>query len=267
MNYIGNELQWKRLIEVDWLGQYVKAWVAFNAWYSNNFKPPQKDKRLSDGKIIEKIKNDEGDICSKIENFLSGTSSDQKSFQSDVADLHNALSRITIRSKRKRIWFQQISDYQEKKSIENNRSGITYKIKIDENNKSRQIGIYNRLGENIFKEIITSDKEESFQGEKWFEKLIDQGIFAKLTPPQRNHLKVLIEDSSPIHNLLAPDNAPTEIGPYNFTSDKNLIARGLIEILYQLRNSLFHGEITPNQEVQTVYQPAYLVLKQIIPGA
>ena len=41
MTYIGNEIQWKQLIEVDWLGQYVKAWVAFNAWYSNNFKPPQ----------------------------------------------------------------------------------------------------------------------------------------------------------------------------------------------------------------------------------
>ena len=25
MNYIGNVRQWKQLIEVDWLGQYVKA--------------------------------------------------------------------------------------------------------------------------------------------------------------------------------------------------------------------------------------------------
>ena len=32
--------------------------------------------------------------------------------------------------------------------------------------------------------------------------------------------------------------------------DKKLIARAHIEILYQLRNALFHGEVTPN-EVQT----------------
>ncbi len=266
MTYIGNELQWKRLIEVDWLGQYVKTWVAFNAWYSNNFKPPQGKKRFSDRKIIEKIKNDEGDICSKIENFLLGTGSDQKSFQSNLADLHKALSDITIKSNGKRIWLQQISDYQEKKSIDNKRNGITYKIKIDEKNKTRKVTVDNKSGKNIFKEIITTQREESFQGEKWFEKLVDQGVFMKLTLSQRNHLKVLIEESSPIHNLLNSDNIPTEIGPYKFTSDKKLIARAIIEILYQLRNALFHGEITPSPEVQTVYQPAYLVLKKIIPG-
>ena len=38
MSYIGNEQQWKQLIEVDWLGQYVKAWIAFNFWYRNSFK-------------------------------------------------------------------------------------------------------------------------------------------------------------------------------------------------------------------------------------
>ena len=111
---------------------------------------------------------------------------------------------------------------------------------------------------------ITAEDEESFQGEKWFEKLSDSGWFEKLSQIQRNYLKVYLEDSSPIHNLLVPDSNPTEIGIFKFTSDKKLIARGLIEILYQLRNSLFHGELTPTPEVQKTYEPAYLILKWII---
>ena len=94
----------------------------------------------------------------------------------------------------------------------------------------------------------------------WFNKLSDDGWFEKLSPAQRKYLRVLLIDSLPIHNLLDFSN-----NPGGFTGDEKLIARAHIEILYQLRNALFHGEVTPN-EVQTVYQPAYLVLKHIIPG-
>ena len=257
MTYIGNELQWKRLIEVDWLGQYVKAWVAFNAWYSNNFKPPQGKKRFRDREIIEKIKNDEGGIRSKIENLLSGTDSNQKSFQSDVADLHKALSNITVKSSGKRIWLKEISDYHYVNSIHETRNNITYEIKIDSQNRQRIVTV---TGKKIFNKTITTKEEEIFQNEDWFNKLSDEGWFEKLSSAQRKYLRVFLADSLPIHNLLDFSNNPA-----GFTGDEKLIARAHIEILYQLRNALFHGEVTPN-EVQTVYQPAYLVLKQIIPG-
>ena len=257
MTYIGNELQWKRLVEVDWLGQYVKAWVAFNAWYSNNFKPPQGKRRFRDREIIEKIKDDEGGICSKIENLLSGTDSNQKLFQSDVAALHKALSDITVKSNEKRIWLKEISDYRYVNSIHETRNKITYEIKIDSQNRQRIITV---IGKRIFNKTITAKEEEIFQKEDWFNELSNSGWFEKLSQTQRNYLRVLLEDTSPIHNLLDFSDDPNK-----FTDNKKLISRSHIEILYQLRNALFHGEVTPN-EVQTVYQPAYLVLKQIIPG-
>ena len=256
MTYIGNELQWKRLIDVDWLGQYVKAWVTFNAWYSNNFKPPQGKKRFSDRKIIEKIKDDEGGVCSKIENLLSGTEFNHKLFQSDVEALHKALSNITVKSNGKRIWLKEISDYHCVNSVEHTRYNIKYEIEIDSKRKERIVTV---TGKKIFNKVITAKEEEKFQNEDWFEQLSDSGWFEQLRQPQRKQLRVLLKESSPIHNLLDFSNDPNK-----FTGDK-LIARAHIEILYQLRNALFHGEVTPN-EVQTVYQPAYLVLKQIIPG-
>lgn len=261
MTYIGNELQWKRLIDVDWLGQYVKAWVAFNAWYSNNFTPPQGKKRFKDREIIEKIKKDEGGICSKIENLLSGTDSNQKLFQSDVAALHKALSDITVKSSGKRIWLKEISDYHYVNPVEHTRNNIKYEIEIDSKRKQRIVKVTRtKTATEIFNKVITAEKEETFQSEDWFEKLSDSGWFEQLSQSQRRQLRVHLKESSPIHNLLDFSDDPNQ-----FTGDKKLIARAHIEILYQLRNALFHGEVTPN-EVQTVYQPAYLVLKQIIPG-
>ena len=259
-----NVQEWIKLIEVDWLGQYAKAWMAFNAWYRS--RPCLKTEK-NDGKIIEKIKNNKEEICSEIESFLTGSGKVYKAFQSDLAELHNSLDRTNMVSDGKKISFEAIEDYQytkDNKSIEENRYGITYKITINIDNKQRVVSVENRSGKNVFKKIIKNKEENSFQGEKWFEKLSDSGWLKGLSPAQRNYLRADLEDSSPIHNLLAPDPYPTEIGLFKFIGDKKLIARALIEILYQLRNSLFHGELTPTPEIQKAYEPVYLILKWII---
>ena len=257
-----NVQEWIKLIEVDWLGQYAKTWMAFNSWYRSQFGTEK-----NDGKIIEKIKNDKKEICSTIASFLDSSGATEKAFQSNIAELHNSLVQTNIESNSKKISFETIEDYQytkDTKSIEENWSGITYKIIINVGGKQRIVKVENSSGENVFDKIITKEEEQVFQCEKWFEKLLDSGWFEKLSPTQRNYLRAYLEVSSPVHNLLASDPNPTEIGLFKFTSDKTLIARALIEILYQLRNSLFHGELIPTPEVQKAYEPAYLILKWII---
>ena len=257
MTYIGNEIQWKQLMEIDWLGQYVKAWAAFNAWYRNNVVPPPGARRLRDWQIIEQIKDDEGRVRSKIENFLSGAGLSNESFQTHVAGLHKSLDAKVVTSSGKRIWMRQISDYRCVNPIEHTTNRITYKIQIDADQKKRIATVSNSSGNEIFCKTISEAEELSPQSEEWFE---------GLSSAQRKFLSELLKISSPIHDLLAPnDSNPTEIGTIKLTSNKILIARALIGILYQLRNALFHGEITPN-EVREVYEPAYLILKQIIPG-
>ena len=250
MSYIGNEQQWRRLIEVDWIGQYAKAWVAFNAWYKNNFTLER------DRQVIEAIKNGDGDICSKIENFLSGGGSVAKSFQSDMADLHRALSDTVIKSNKKRIFFEEIQDYQHAKHVDEKRNKILYKIEINPDLKKRIVTVENSAREKIFSKVIKVTEESS----------LDVRQFNALSNAQRETLKGFLRESTPVHNLLIPNDDSLKIGGFQFINNPNLIARAIIETLYQLRNSLFHGEIPPNTDTQSVYQPAYLILKSIIPG-
>lgn len=54
------------------------------------------------------------------------------------------------------------------------------------------------------------------------------------------------------------------MGSYEFTDDTGMLCKGIIEILYQLRNSLFHGAIIPDKDTNKVYEPAYHMLKILI---
>ena len=251
-SYIGNEQQWRRLIEIDWLGQYVKAWIAFNAWYRNVFPPSDKE-----WQIIEAIKDDEGDICTKIENLLSGGSSLQKSFQSDIADLHNSLSvGKGIKSKGKRISFESIEDYKHAKNIKITKSKILYKIEIDRKKKERIVTVEDSSKATIFDKTINRKEERGDLDDIWFD---------GLSKAQKSTLNGLLEESKPIHNLLASDSDNLDIGGFKFINNINLISRAIIGTLYQLRNALFHGEITPDSEAQKIYKPTYLILMSIIP--
>ena len=252
MSYRGNEQEWIKLIEVDWLGQYIKTWIAFNAWYKNNLSPAN---RCHDRPFIEEIKNDSGEIRSKIENFLSGESSDQKLFQSNVANLHRSLSNKAIIDSSDRISFHEAEDYRYAKPIDETKNNVSYKIEIDENNRTRIVTIKNSNGDVILFKTIAGRN------------VLDTQQLTCLSPTQRQTLNGFLKASTPIHNLLASDSNPLEIGSFKFINDPTLVARAIIEILYQLRNALFHGEITPDPETQEVYQPAYLILKSIIPGA
>ena len=52
------------------------------------------------------------------------------------------------------------------------------------------------------------------------------------------------------------------------TQEKNQIIdrlyKGFIEIIYLLRNSLFHSEVEPNSDVMKVYKFAYFILRKIL---
>ena len=192
------------------------------------------------------------------------TETESKAFQSNIAELQSLLASTGIESGGRKISFETIVDYKHAKNIKETIDETTYEIKMDIKKAKRSVVVKNSSDENIFCSTIALKAESIDQDEKWFKSVLAQTPHSLLADEQET-LIAFLKESSPIHNLLtAPENDCIEIEDFRFVNDQNLIARALIEILYQLRNTLFHGEITPTQQIQKVYEPAYLILKRII---
>lgn len=259
MNNSKNVQEWIKLIEVDWLGQYAKAWIAFNAWYRK-----QPFGIGGDRKIIQGIKDNKNGICSTIERLFMDTGTDSKAFQSNVAELQSLLSFTGIESKGRKISFEAITDYKHVQNIKEVVRKTTYEIKVDLQETKRNIEVRNSLDEIIFSGEIKLNDESLDPNEKWFKSVFAQNI-QSLSGSEQETLIAFLKESSPIHNLLTgTENDCIKIENFRFINNQNLIVRAIIEVLYQLRNSLFHGEITPTPEIQKTYEPAYLILKRII---
>jgi hypothetical protein len=65
--------------------------------------------------------------------------------------------------------------------------------------------------------------------------------------------------------LLSPKPPPhaLEMDSYHFVRDKAAIFAGLIEILYSMRNMLFHGELVPDSQTNRTFEPAYHLVRHL----
>ena len=95
--------------------------------------------------------------------------------------------------------------------------------------------------------------------------------YSQLTQTQKNTLLNFYKQINPWFpcSLLFDSSRDSVInkiqcGNTYFTSDRVLLAKGIIECLYLLRNTLLHGELTPSEDALSVYKPAYEILSGIV---
>lgn len=132
-----------------------------------------------------------------------------------------------------------------------------------------KLTVKNRSGETTFCYTHSDYEEVHFQS----------GLVAKsIPPPQRERLEQLFREIIPIRIQTALqqtlDKSPknyVECNGINFALDtsatndqERVVAKALIEILYQLRNILFHGELDPTEDVQPVYENAYQIMRMLV---
>ena len=103
--FIDNRDAWLRMSDIDYLGQFVKSWLAFNAWYRSAYTETQ------DRKIIDEIKWQGNPVLSRLRPMLETNSDEAEQLRSEIGLLHHRLegyeihtgkglekSRITLRS-------------------------------------------------------------------------------------------------------------------------------------------------------------------------
>jgi len=101
--YIENAEKWRVLADLDYITQFVKAWIAFNAWFKNNFTSLNTDRET-----IDVIKTGSNKFKDKLESLLNGSDNDSKLMKNYISNLHYQLERHQIQNKGQRISFEDI---------------------------------------------------------------------------------------------------------------------------------------------------------------
>ena len=255
--YTENEEKWKNLIEIDYFTHFVKAWVAFNAWYKNHFPGANTDREA-----INEIKSGDNKVKRKFNSLIGGTNEESEIFKNTLGQLHYFLLNNEIKNNNTRIWFESFVVELDRSCLEqrNEKRGIKYYVKVTLTRNE----ITNVLAtvKNSSNDTICNYRHNVYNLEHFCSSI----EYRRLSSNQQSNIKALFQEANPKKptNFLTTDENHIKIGQYKFINDPELIFKGLIEILYSLRNVLFHGQIIPDKNTNQVYEPAYKILKILL---
>lgn len=259
---------WKRLADIDYFGMYVKAYIPFNAWMNLDFSAD------SDRAKINIIKRSSNVFRNKIVAMLQDDSQDGVDFRARLGELHNALEQAQIHNQGRVVSFRAICFKNEGSHVgDREKRGIRFHVQCGdakhpfEGKAILSIKGHKRSGKEVthfFKEFSkyeddlkkVSDNLSQLKKQAWRQEILF--LYRSVAP-------LLVQDlvtGKP--NKEGKENTAIECGRFYFVPDAVCVAQGLIEVLYNLRNALFHGEINPNGDANKVYGAAYHILRSVI---
>jgi hypothetical protein len=94
--------------------------------------------------------------------------------------------------------------------------------------------------------------------------------FQDLSVPQQKVLRRLYSEAAPswVCDLTLYDeglgSAPLQCGAYEFRCGRDALFSGVVEVLYEMRCILFHGELVPTKEAVACYEPAFRLVRRFL---
>lgn len=240
-------------INIDYYSAFLKAWIAFNAWY--NYEINEK----TDQQCIEKICEDSR-FKSYITNLLASEDSEAKTYRDNIAKLHEALMNSPLKSQeyfgiKQDISFSQIAVKNKSSDNHFEHRGVKYKCSKC---KAKIL--------TVVTDTRSSNDLLNYEQDAWdIEELKQQTDFKMLTSERRSKCEELYKVMVPyiVSSVIYTESKESKgkkIGAYLFVNDNDRIAAAIIQILYMLRCCLAHGDITPDKKTSDVYRYAYEVL-------
>jgi hypothetical protein len=262
---LGDNLRrWRDVAEVDWFSQFIKAWIPFNAWMTDTFGD------LTDRELLDKVKGTGNVVKNKtlpmisknlrakpgVETNWQDDSADAKEFRLRIGELHRRLQECIIEGRRGRVCFETVDiGPNAKKDEQNTKWGRNFRCRRDHPNKG-EVHLEISASKTVAAYALTLPSHDR-------RALEDNRTFRALRDEQRALLLAMFEIVSPrlIMNVLAEHGAQRKLtyGDVHFIDDAEKNFSALIDVLYGLRNALFHGSITPNEIHNQIYKPAYLI--------
>lgn len=255
--FIDNRDAWLRLSEIDYLGQFVKVWLAFNAYYRSAYSENQ------DRKIINELKHNSNPIGNAIRPLLEAESEEAEQLKNDIGLLYNRLENYEIRTgkneKEQRITFSNVFLRDKPACVEaENFNGTHVTVERNPNNTIHS-SVINRKGNQI---LSVNQQRHNFS-----ELTLDTD-YQNLNANQKRLLETVYEKCNPkeFGNLLNASSGLDLItcGSYNFYCCREDLFAAVVEIIYLMRCHLFHGELSPTKQASECYEPAYRIVRKFL---
>ncbi len=260
--FIDNRDAWLRMSEIDYLSQFVKTWLAFNAWYRSAYSETQ------DRKIINEIKWQGNPILSKLRPLLQAASEEAEQFRAEIGLLHHRLEgyelhtgkglekqRITLRS----IFLKELPPV----SKTNTCYGYSFKA---ERLANRQVKTeVQRVKASVIVLQLTQPNFNlaDLESHPDFQQKLTTNLRAILRQLYQQVTPTWVEDLATYRDL---DPSPYEMkcGAFSFHCGRDALFAGVVEVLYQMRCTLFHGELVPTKDAIACYEPAFRLVRRFL---
>lgn len=255
--YTENAEKWLQLSEIDFFTHFVKSWIPFNAWYRTNYPDAGNDRTA-----INQIKVGSNRFKDGFRRLIQNSNLESKDFNNNLAQLHYYLENALLSSGDSQISFTKILEIDKSNLLRTETyRKYQYYINIELEDRSAKVKCVQVTVKNATSTSLNY-RHNSFDAEH-----LNIQANTKLTVAQKEYLIPLFNQCNPrkINSLIVGEHEEyMKIGEYCFKKDEGRLFSALVEILYSLRNGLFHGEIVPDKHSSKVYKYAYEVLKNLL---
>lgn len=246
---------YKKALEIDYFAYFAKAYFAFNYYLKHKINDANDD-RLRIDKIKEK-----SNLSVKFKDLIQ-----RDIFYNNFIDLRNALASNEIQNEGKPLTFDKvkIQSYKEKVFFNDSYRNIKYFIKMQNNGT-----IIIQCGD--AEQIVCHFEEIEQQLQNRNINTFRSKIILSIIQERRN--QYIININNVIDNIEKYKIKIEETKSYNereksrseLTNEYEKLYKAFIEIIYTLRNALFHSEIDINNtETKIAYEKAYWLLREFV---
>ena len=245
---------WMNRADIDYIGPFVKAWAAFNAWYR------QASDETRERTMLEYVKNKPNPVRRNILPMFTNDNptAEALTLRHAIYDLHQSLDAIHFevahQGVNERISLRSVCIRPKPLQQERlERNGQEFKAVRVQGGAIEITVISLRTGEVKFQYTQEQYKPDEIYALR---------EFTGLSASQRTNLRQLYDDCNPrpMCDLVQGGGPALTIGTMQFQCSAEDLLSGLVETIYAMRNALLHGEVDPDAEVLACYEPAYRIV-------
>ena len=246
---------WKNRSEMDYIGPFVKAWAAFNAWYRHTSGASR------ERDMLDYVKNQPNSARRNILPLfdIANVTAEALRLRQAIYDLHRSLDgvelEVTKNQRTERISLRSVciapralQNAQRTRHIHEYKvsrvQGGEIEISVTSLNSGRVKFLFRQ-------QIYNPDEVYGFEG-----------FVHDLSAAQKTTLQSFYDGCNPrpMRDLLHGDGPGLVIVGTRFQCSRDELFFGLIETIYAMRNALLHGEVDPDAQVLSCYEPAYRIV-------